>query len=206
MDTLLTDKLQQNARAIQDFLVELEQVFNGMDEKYNEVAGQYGFVCTGCRDNCCLTRFYHHTVLEYAFLKKGFDTLPGREKETIQKKAARVNADHKKADLEGRKIRIMCPINTNGMCDLYRFRPMICRMHGIPHELISPNGLVRKGPGCDAFDKACGTSTYIPFDRTPFYMALSLLEKGLREQLAYPDKIKMTIAEILASFTAKHNR
>jgi hypothetical protein len=39
-----------------------------MDRAYAEVADRYGFHCNGCADSCCLTRFYHHTLLEYLYL------------------------------------------------------------------------------------------------------------------------------------------
>ena len=38
-------------------------LFEQMDRAYDAAARNSGFVCNGCRDNCCLTRFYHHTLV-----------------------------------------------------------------------------------------------------------------------------------------------
>ncbi len=45
-----------------------------MDLKYKEAADYYGFDCTGCEDNCCFTRFFHHTLLEYLYIMEGYGT------------------------------------------------------------------------------------------------------------------------------------
>ena len=57
------------------FLARLEALFSEMDRTYNEIAAGYGFVCKGCRDNCCLTRFYHYSVVEYLYIHEGFNML-----------------------------------------------------------------------------------------------------------------------------------
>ena len=196
---LLKEKIQSDHQTVLEFLKELGVVFDIMDAQYDQVADQYGFECKGCEDNCCLTRFYHHTVLEYAYLKNGFDTLASNDKHKIIEKAKTVNQAYVEADNKRQSIRVMCPLNTDGLCDLYRCRPMICRLHGIPNELQSPAGQKKIGPGCDAFDTRCRTKAYIPFDRTPFYVQISNLEQRLRQELGFTRKIKMTIAEILVS-------
>jgi hypothetical protein len=53
----------------------LAALFEQMDATYDAVAGQYGFQCHGCEDNCCQTRFYHHTLIEYLFLMEGINAL-----------------------------------------------------------------------------------------------------------------------------------
>ena len=196
---VLKKKMQQDQQQVRPFLQALARVFATMDAKYDQVADQYGFECRGCKDNCCLTRFYHHTVLEYAYLKQGFEALAHDKKQNILEKAGSVHQAHEAADKKGQAIRIMCPLNTDVLCDLYKYRPMICRLHGIPNELRSPTGQKKMGPGCDAFDASCKTKPYIPFDRTPFYVEVAGLEKGLRQALGFSIKIKMTIAEMLIS-------
>ena len=57
------------------FLKQLSAIYSSMDLKYSEAAAYYGFNCTGCEDNCCLTRFHHHTVLEYLYIITGFNHL-----------------------------------------------------------------------------------------------------------------------------------
>jgi Fe-S-cluster containining protein len=95
-------------------------------------------------------------------------------------------------------------LNHNGWCLVYTHRPMICRLHGIPHELYRPDGEILKSPGCDAFFDQCrqrGKNDYIPFDRTPFYRQMAMLEKELRLETGYHEKIKLTIAQMLGTIT-----
>jgi Fe-S-cluster containining protein len=98
----------------------------------------------------------------------------------------------------------MCPLNRDGQCVAYPYRPMICRLHGIPHELHRPGGKIIKNPGCDSFFDQCrdrGTTEYIRFDRTPFYQQMAMLEKELRQETGYAEKIKLTIAQMLVTIT-----
>ena len=198
-ENALEHKLSQHHETVVAFLKDLGEVFDAMDAEYNRVANQYGFECKGCEDNCCLTRFYHHTVLEYAYLNSGFDALETEKKHKILKKAAEVNLAYERGDTKKQSLRVMCPLNSDEMCDLYAHRPMICRLHGIPHELQLPNGRKTMGPGCGAFDMRCRTSSYIPFDRTPFYVQISNMEQRVRTAIGFSEKIKMTVAEMLVS-------
>lgn len=84
---------------------------------------------------------------------------------------------------------------------LYKQRPMICRLHGIPHALRRPDGRTRTGPGCDDYYRQCGPGAGAPLNRTPLYMAMADLERRLREKLNYREKIKMTVAEIIVDDT-----
>ncbi|BBO85134.1 hypothetical protein DSCO28_57000 [Desulfosarcina ovata subsp. sediminis] len=185
-------------------LDELQNLFQEMDRAYDAVATRYGFKCNGCKNNCCLTRFYHHTLLERLYLLEGVRTLSIDARMALGEQARTVNRRLARADREGRSLRIMCPLNEDGRCRLYAYRPMICRLHGIPHELHPPGGRIARNPGCDAFFEQCrnqGRTNYIPFDRTPFYRKMAILEKALRNQMRYTDKIRLTIAEMLESFT-----
>ena len=101
----------------------LADLFGRMEKAYNAVAAVYGFECTGCEDNCCLTRFYHHTLLEYLYLKRGWGALSASARDRLQQRAARVNQEVGRADAGGQKIRIMCPLNEAGRCVLYQHRP-----------------------------------------------------------------------------------
>ncbi|MCB2147035.1 MAG: hypothetical protein KQI81_11210 [Deltaproteobacteria bacterium] len=182
----------------------METLFNEMNRAYEAVAVQYGFVCNGCADNCCLTRFYHHTLLEYLYLVEGMCTLEPGIRQSINKQALTVSTGMADADRRGEALRIMCPLNRNERCILYPYRPMICRLHGIPHELQRPGGNLIKNPGCNAFFDQCrerGKTDYIRFDRTPFYRQMATLEQELRRETGYSDKIRLTIAHMLVTIT-----
>ena len=180
----------------------LAALFEQMDAAYDAVAGQYGFQCRGCADNCCRTRFYHHTLIEYLYLMEGMNALDAEaERETLLQ-ARRVCGKMADADRQGKTFRMMCPLNRDERCILYPYRPMICRLHGIPHELQRAGGSVVKMPGCDAFFSQCrdlGKTDYIRFDRTPLYRQMAMLEKELRLVTGANGPIKLTVAQMLAT-------
>ncbi|MEE4355971.1 MAG: YkgJ family cysteine cluster protein [Desulfococcaceae bacterium] len=182
------------------FLAELENIYADMDAVYDRVAQQYAFHCSGCEENCCLTRFYHHTWAEYFYLRQGFSSLPPDMRKSLKKKAAEVLKKTQKAEEKGLPPRIMCPLNAENLCTLYRFRPMICRLHGMAHELHPPGRNTVYGPGCEAFTKQTEGKNYIPFDRTPFYIRLAKLESDLKQAIEIKEKIKMTVAEMIIHF------
>ncbi len=177
----------------------LAAIFRKMDERYDETAGEYGFVCTGCEDSCCQTRFYHHTLIEYFYLKSGLESLSSADRARIHSRALNVNSKPAPG--------VMCPLNEDGRCRLYAHRPMICRLHGLPHELNHPIKGKAKGPGCHEFIIQCGGKSYIPFDRTPLYRELADLEKSFRQETGLSAKMKMTISDMLTNPHARggHN-
>ena len=181
-------------------LENLADLFERMEKAYAAVADAYGFVCAGCADNCCLTRFYHHTLVEYLYLYQGYSKLPGDERARLQQAADRVNDEMTEADDRGEPARSMCPLNLDGRCTLYRYRPMICRLHGIPSEIQRPGGSPVQGPGCGDFDRQCGHRSYIPFDRTPLYKEMARCEQVLRVQVDCREKIRLTVAQMVAGF------
>ena len=179
----------------------LRTIFKAMDAAYDRAAAAYGFHCTGCKENCCMTRFHHHTLLEHLLLKDGLTALSARARQAAINRAADVCRQSTVGDPRAAAPRIMCPLNLTDRCLTYAYRPMICRLHGIPHELHRPNGEVLYGPGCEAFSKQCGRQRYVPFDRTTYYRELAALEGELRQASAFADKIRMTVAEMVVAIS-----
>jgi len=179
------------------FFIRLQKIYSNMDEQYRQTAEYYGFNCRGCDDNCCMTLFFHHTYLEFFYLMEGIDALPPDIRESLFEKAK--DANKKTAEMEKKRaaFRLMCPLNVDGLCLLYDRRPMICRMHGIPHELKTPGGQIKSGAGCDAFSNQCGSKKHFRFDRTPFYIEMSNLEKALKQKFNISLKFKKTITRML---------
>ena len=182
-----------------DFLERLGEIFAAMDEEYARAINHYEFQCDGCTDNCCLTRFHHHTYLEYCYLARGFESLNPTQKDGVMEKAREILRQTAAADEKGMPLRLMCPLNSDSLCTLYPYRPMICRMHGIPHELHKPGYEVIHVPGCHTFDERCADKSYYRYDRTPFYMKMAGLEKEFKQALGADGKIKMTVAEMIVS-------
>jgi len=179
------------------FLERLRRIYAAMDSAYGEAAAAYGFACDGCEESCCRTRFHHHTLLEYLCLREGFGELPAERQTQIRERAAAVAGQHARDLAAGADTKPMCPLNTAGRCGLYAHRPMICRLHGIPHELHPSGRAPQLGPGCAEFHRRCGRAVYHPFDRTPLYAELARLESEFQQILGPRRKIRMTIAEML---------
>ena len=182
------------------FIEHLKTLYADMDAAYQAAADHYGFHCDGCTDNCCLTRFYHHTHLEYLILRQGFLSLPRDARVAIQARAVSVRLETAAAEKKQAVIRIMCPLNEGGWCRLYDCRPMICRLHGIAHELHLPGRPVSRGPGCEAFTRQAAGGDYFRFDRTPFYREMALLENELKQAAGITTKLKMTVADMIVTF------
>lgn len=186
------------------FFDSLKSLYYEMDTLWDSTANQYGFRCNGCDENCCETEFYHHTHIEKAYFLEGFKKLPRAMVVKVSKRAKKVDTKRRIADKKGERIRIMCPVNVDGKCILYPHRPMICRLHGIPHEVEIPavpgkERVKTQQPGCDA-GKALFKETYHPFDRTPFYSRLAELEKRYcqyRFEKINRPRIKETIAQMI---------
>ena len=176
----------------------LKDLYTKMSETYRQTAAQYEFSCQDCPDNCCMTRFYNHTYIEYFFLMEGMAELTVEKQTEIKQKA--IDVCHQMADMEarGEAPRVMCPVNVEGLCNMYEHRPMICRLHGIPYDLLIPGREPHRGEGCTVFNDKFQSKPYIPFDRTPLYQTLSGLERQVRAVTGKTRKIKMTIAEMIA--------
>ncbi len=181
------------------FIDRLASLFETMDQKYGEATNHYDFHCAGCDDNCCKTRFFHHTYLEFFYIGKGFSTLELEKQGNVLKKAAEVYKKTREAESRGEKARILCPLNSGGSCLLYAYRPMICRLHGISHELHIPNRMPIHAPGCEAFTRQTLKKSYLRFDRTPFYAEMSKLEAELKNEMGSSRKLKMSVAEMLVT-------
>jgi Fe-S-cluster containining protein len=144
-----------------------------------------------------MSRFYHHTLLEYLYLKSGLAQLTPRALAKVTAKSESALKQMAAMEQGDEPVRVMCPLNEDGRCILYAHRPMICRLHGVSHALRRPDGKIQAGPGCDDFYAQCGQTTGSHLDRTPLYTAMAKLERQLRTELGFNEKIKMTIAEII---------
>lgn len=181
------------------FSKRLKSLYADMDRYYQAAADYYGFHCSGCKDNCCLTRFYHHTFSEYFYLSEGYDRLSPEDQASVKQRAVQVCEQTACADIQGLALRLMCPLNSEGLCLLYAYRPMICRLHGISHEFRKPGGTTVYGPGCGEFGRLAIGKAYFKFDRTRFYFEMAGLERELKQSLGVKEKLKMTVAEMFAS-------
>jgi Fe-S-cluster containining protein len=191
------EKIRHEYQKSPYFKEKLGMLYTAMDSKYDAAAQFYQFQCVGCEDNCCFTRFYHHTFLEYLYILDGFDTLEQEKRAEIKKRADAACKKLDEADKEGVPPRVLCPLNDDSRCILYPYRPMICRLHGVPHELNTSGHGANRNPGCDYFMKQNKDKSYFSFDRTTVYMEMANLEKEFRQKSGAMDKVKLTIAEMI---------
>jgi len=196
-----------SSRQLQDILTgqadairQLQAIYATMDARYAAAADRYGFECRGCDDSCCLTRFYHHTLVELVGLFSGYLTLSAEERRRISQNAQTYCHVVSEDERLKRQTRHLCPLNRNTQCRLYRERPMICRLHGVPHVMRHPYKGLITGPGCHIFEAAGQPVGEAPLDRTPHYIALANLEKALRNATGIETGVRLTIAQMIVCF------
>lgn len=182
-----------------DIFIKLQDLYAQMDTAWDETAVTYGFQCNGCEDNCCRSLFFHHTQVEKAYLVHGFEKLDIALKTSILENAEQYieQTFDRSGNAESKKI--LCPVNKKEKCLLYPYRPMICRLHGLPHQLTRPDGEILKGTGCNAGQFE--SKSYTVFDRTPFYQQMARTEMAFRSRTGQTGKIKETVAQMILSHT-----
>ncbi len=188
-------KIQADTGGLEGFFERLRDIYAEINRAYAEAAGHYGFSCRGCTDNCCTQRFFHHTAAEYLYLLEGVKTLDGGRRRQVLGRARAVTDTYAHELRTGRATPLMCPLNFDGLCCLYEYRPMICRAHGLPHAFRRPDGRSIEGGGCRRFEDE--NETDVRIDRTGFYTALAELERDLRARIGYTGRFRKTTAQML---------
>ncbi|WP_320173142.1 hypothetical protein [Maridesulfovibrio sp.] len=177
----------------------LDALYERMASVYAETSAKIGLSCEGCEENCCTSYFQHHTYVEWTYLWQGLNKLPeAKRNEYIQRSEDYVR--NAKAMLEsGMRPKIMCPLNDDGLCGVYKHRLMICRMHGVVNTLRQPNGRQLSFPGCFKCQDLTKDMENVPVvDRTPLYKELVGLEMGLLgNKIRTMPKVDLTLAEMI---------
>ena len=178
---------------------ELSGLYSKMEEAYNRVADKIGLSCRECPDNCCTSYFQHHTYIEWAYLWEGTRSQPDEKQREIINRAEQYVKQSRDLLAQGIKPRIMCPLNDNGLCQLYEYRLMICRMHGVPNAIVMPDGKKVSFPGCFRCQELYLHLEQVPIlDRTGFYQDLAALEMAFAgPKIKTLPKVNLTLAEML---------
>ena len=186
-----------------ELVQEMEAIYTAMANGYATVASAIGLTCDNCPDNCCDSYFLHYTYCEWAYLWHGLTQLAAAHLEEIRQCAQEYVKASQLALSEGMRPQQMCPLNEAGRCQLYQHRLMICRCHGVPATLTSPNGRRQRFPGCfrcqEMVQQRYSQPELAPaMERTALFRRLALVEQRLlgAGRLHYP-KIRLTIAEMI---------
>jgi Fe-S-cluster containining protein len=137
------------------FFQQYEDVVQQVENTFEKVKNEYND-CVNCKVGCadCCHALFDLTLIEALYVKAKFDaTYQGEEKEALLERANRADrAIHKlkrKAYKEyesGRSEREIleemsekrerCPLlNDDQRCDLYAYRPITCRLYGVPSQV-----------------------------------------------------------------------
>jgi len=161
-----------------DLIPRLRELYGLIDSAYEEVASRVGFSCRDCDGvTCCTVDLILHTFAEMHYLRWGFNTLDtSRQLEILGRSRSIVQA--KIADPYGKEYRnAVCALNFDGLCSLYEFRPMICRLAGIPHFISRPDGTAVESGGCRRYeDEIRPAYMHLRLDRTGFYRQMAEIE------------------------------
>ncbi|WP_446011139.1 hypothetical protein [Candidatus Electrothrix sp.] len=182
---------------------EITSIYQTLQEEYDKVAGEIGLTCKGCPDNCCDSYFLHHTYSEWAYLWQGLNLLDQETREQIINRAKEYIAQSAEPLAQGKHPQLMCPLNDNGLCGLYEHRMLICRTHGTPATMTTPDKQFIRFPGCfrcqEIVEKKYGAANDAPaMNRSQILSQLASVESRLfeRKRHLYP-KVKKNIAEMI---------
>jgi hypothetical protein len=152
-----------------------------------------------CPDNCCDSYFLHHTYTEWAYLWEGLNRLASDQLQKIEARAREYVAQSESILAEDEHPIIMCPVNEAGLCTVYPYRMMICRLHGVPSTFRRPDGQRMDFPGCFRCQEISkGITSVEPLDRTEFFQRLVGLELELlgEQRRGFP-KVKLSLAQMI---------
>ncbi len=190
----------KNVAGLHGFMERLQTIYEAMNRAYDEIARHYGCSCEGCDGNCCKSYFHHHTVVEYLGLATGLQTLSEERRHAVRLLARGFVRERDRLQAAGEKIELMCPLSQEGLCGLYTVRPMICRLHGVPHSYRRPDMVLVTGEGCPKLvPPGKGAVVRRELDRTPFYTDMAALERQLRQEIEFGGRVKMTIADMIVA-------
>lgn len=191
---------------------EITEIYRSMEEGYDQVAGEITLTCHGCSDNCCDSYFLHYTYSEWAYLWEGLRALDNSRLDRILERAEEYVQKSRELIARQERPQLMCPLNEDGLCALYRHRMLICRMHGVPATLTRPDGQNLRFPGCfrcqevvaEKYDEETDAPT---MDRTVLFRRLVQLESRLlgEKRHLFP-KIKLSIAEMIVKGPPRVNK
>lgn len=198
------------------FFKQYEQLVKQIDGVFEKVRTEYPD-CLTCKEGCadCCHALFDLTLIEAIYINRKFlDTIPYENQEELLERAnkadrtlVKIKRDAQK-DLHAGKseetileemaaMRVKCPLlNEDNRCDLYEYRPITCRLYGIPTVI---NG---KAHGCvmSAFEPG---KSYPTVNMDQVYKLLYNISFNLAQQIKsrYPKLAEMLVPLSMAMLT-----
>lgn len=140
---------------LKPFFLKYEALLNLADQTFDKMKADYPD-CVTCKETCadCCHALFDLSLIEALYINHHFhQTFTGKEKEArieaankidraIYKikrsayKALEAGTDEMEILREMATQRVRCPLlNREQRCDLYRFRPITCRIYGVPTSI-----------------------------------------------------------------------
>jgi hypothetical protein len=181
------------------FAERIAALYAEMEAAYARTARNLDFSCAGCPDNCCDSYFTHHTYIEWAYLWQGLAGLAAEQLAACRLRAEIYEQESSRLLAQNKRPQLMCPLHEQGLCSVYPYRLMICRLHGVPAALTRPDGRRMEFPGCFRCQEIVADSGTRPIlDRTALLRQLADLEIAwLGTRRALLPKVKITIAAMI---------
>jgi Fe-S-cluster containining protein len=150
------------------FFKQYEQLVKQIDMVFEKVKSEYPD-CVSCKEGCadCCHALFDLTLIEAIYINRKFlDTMSYEKQEALlesankaDRKLAKIKREAQKNLQEGKpeeaileemaSMRVKCPLlNNENRCDMYAFRPITCRLYGIPFMI----GDKAHGCGLSAFE------------------------------------------------------
>ncbi len=161
-----------------EWIPSLEGLYHRIDATYAALAGRIGFSCKGCDGaKCCTVDLMLHTFAEQLYLRRGSRASEPSSQAEISRRCKAL-LDAKQDSPHGDAYRnAVCVLNSGGLCQLYEYRPMICRLAGIPHVFTRPDGKRVLGEGCPRFRTAIEPLwPDVLLDRSELYRDMASIE------------------------------
>lgn len=180
----------------EDLFKEYEKLAGMADRAFNEAREEHG-ECFRCREGCddCCHSVFGLFLIESVYLSRHFARLDRRlrreaaaraekaerDLREMEKRLAAYDHDPRIKGLAMARERVRCPLlDGGGKCVLYPFRPVTCRVYGMPAVI---GGQVR---ACWKAGFENGRE-YQAFDLDKAYRELFGLSKGLLERAGRAD-------------------
>jgi Fe-S-cluster containining protein len=179
-----------------------ELLVDKAEAAFHETAVSYGR-CVTCRRHCsdCCHAIFGLFLIEASYLQGHFARLSDPQKQDVLRRCRQ--ADEKLEELKQRfqsegpdsqgainalaRERIQCPLlDENQDCVLYRFRPITCRVYGIPTAVQGKARVCGK----THFEKG---QSYPVFDLDGAYRDFHLLSMGLMKGEGHQDLEKASL-------------